>query len=87
MEGTPRPPPLYPITESLRGGAEESDLDSDSGPDRPRVLEDRLLTGSERVDVRRIVHATAEEAAMEVDVECVSGESGRSTHRTPSRKG
>jgi len=71
-------PPLYPIARGLRGGAAESD--SDSGPvrpHRPRVIEDRELVGSGRIDVRRIVHATAEEGAMEVDVEAVSDGSER----------
>jgi len=77
-------PPLYPDMRGLRGGADDEKEDSDrspAGPHRPggpKVLENRLLTGSERVDVRRIVHASAEESAMEVDMELVSGESGRS---------
>jgi len=50
-------------------------------PHRLRVIEDRELVGSGRVDVRRIVHATAEEGAMEVDVETVSDESERSPPR------
>jgi len=75
-------PPLQPQI-VLRGGG----VDGDSGPDPgpagphrpggPRILEDRTLTGSARIEVRRIVRATAEEGAMDVDVERVSVASDR----------
>jgi len=68
-------PPLYPTVQGLRGGADE---DSDRGPRRPRkprILENRELVGSERVDVHRIVHAIAEESDMDIDVEQASADS------------
>jgi len=67
-------PPLYPLISGLRGGADE-DGNSDSGPAEPhrpggpRIIEDRVLSGAERVEVQRIIRATAEESDMEVDVE------------------
>jgi len=80
-------PPLYPTEQGLRGGATESEQDLDAGPRTRcgRIGSGSLRTGSSwdpgRVDVRRIVHATAEEGAMEVDVETVSDESERSPPR------
>jgi len=75
-------PPLQPPISGLRGGADnDEDSDGPIGPHRPggpRILEDRTLTRSARFDVRRIVRATVEEGAMDVDVENVSEASERS---------
>jgi len=76
-------PPLYPPVSGLRGGA-DVEGDSDSGPagphkpGGPRIIEDRVLSGTERFEVQRIISATAEESEMEVDIENRSVASGHS---------
>jgi len=74
------PPPIRPPPplRRLECAVANSEVDSDPGPDRPhkpRIIEDRVLTGAKRVDVKRLVHATVEEGAMDMDVEHVSVES------------
>jgi len=69
--------PLPSPKRGLRGGVGE-DEDSDSGPagphrpGGPRIIGDQVLSGAERISIKRIVRATVEEGGMDVDVECVS---------------
>jgi len=65
--------PLQPPITGLRGGA-DGEGDSDDGPAGPhkpraRIIGHEILTGTHRVNVQRMIPASAEESEMEVDIE------------------
>jgi len=75
-------PLLHPSVHDLRGGA-DGEGDSDSCPvgphmpGGPKIIEDRVLSGTERYDVHRIVRVPAEDSDMDVNIEELSVASGR----------
>jgi len=65
-------PPLQTPVTGLRGGA-DNDEDSDGGPagphrPQPTIVGHEVLTGAQRVRVRRVIPAAVEESDMELDV-------------------